>query len=489
MSSKRLRSVVAFMAAAALVSACADRELTGPTPDSAGVPSSVSLSSGASLSGLEQPPPSHLVVFRSSKSAPSDFAAAVAGVGGTVEFVVPRVGFASVAGLDEAGVAALAGRKDVIAVELDTRISLDLPGVGQVEAADLALDPGVHSPADPATSFFFPRQWHHRAIGADLAWAVGELGSPDVTVAILDTGIDYLHPDLAGLVDLSRSASFVPADDAFVDAFFPGRNHITDLHFHGTHVASTVSSNALAVSGVTSRTTLIGVKVCDVFGSCPSTSVFAGVIHAADAGADIINMSLGGTFVKSDFPGFVSVINRVMNYARQKGTLLVVSAGNAGIDLDHNGNSYATYCDAPAVACVSATGPSFAPTTAGPFDNPDTPTAYSNFGRSAIHVAAPGGSGSNSNPNLAAGWVWQACSQTSLVIPICQTGVFTLGVNGTSMSSPHAAGVAAILAQGTKNAGQLRSKLQQTADDLGQPGTDPFFGKGRVNAATAAGAN
>jgi subtilisin family serine protease len=342
-------------------------------------------------------------------------------------------------------------------------------------------DTGITSTDDPTTALLFGLQWNLRAIFAHVAWAVGKLGSGDVTVAILDTGLDYQNPDLSGRVDLSRSISFIPSDDALVDQLFPGTNHVTDLNLHGTNVGSIVATNAWGFAGVTSKTTLIGVKICSWEGSCPTSAVLAGIIYAADNGADVINMSLGGTFAKSMFPGFVSLINRVTNSARSQGSLIVVSAGNEAEDLDHNGNSFKAYCDAPSVVCVSATAPTYAGFPV--FENVDTPTGYTNFGRSAISVAAPGGDVVPGGD----GWVYSICSTTSLEIPICQTGLFVVGVAGTSQAAPHASGVAALIVAeiGSGRAAQVKARLQQTADDLGQPGTDPYFGKGRVNAFAA----
>lgn len=305
-----------------------------------------------------------------------------------------------------------------------------------------------------------------RIIHADDAWAAGRLGSEDITVAILDTGIDYTYPDLAGRVDLSRSASFVPFDDFWVNFFWPGRHPISDLHLHGTHVASTAVSNGYVVAGVTSKTTLIGVKVCDVFGSCSLASIIAGILHAAQEGADVINMSLGGGLSKAGEGEYVGFINSVFNYINSQKVTVVVSAGNSAMDLQHNGNFYSSYCDTPSTLCVSAT------------DINDEPASYTNYGTSAIDVGAPGG---DSN-----GAVWSACSQTSLVVPVCQTGTYIIGLAGTSMASPHVAGLAALMVEDHgKNPAKVKSAIGKSADDVGKKGADPYFGKGRINIATA----
>jgi subtilisin family serine protease len=417
----------------------------------------------------------HVVLFAGGVTA--DFAEQVTALGGTVEFT-HEIGFAVVKGLDDAAAEQIGALSGVQQIERDQAFQLD-----PITNDELAsIEDGPNSLSDPTTALFFPRQWNMRAIEADAAWAAGRTGSADVTVAILDTGIDYTYPDLAGRVDLSRSVSFEAFDDFLVSIFFPGRHPISDLYFHGTHVASTAVSNSNIIAGVTSQTTLIGVKVCNVFGSCPFSSVISGVLHATDVGADVMNMSLGEAFSKAGLGVLVGFINRVYNYAHQNGVTVVVAAGNENWDLDHNGNAFKTYCDAANVICVAATGPTSSAGDNGPWTDVDARAPYSNFGRSSINVAAPGGTGPGG------GWVWAACSQTSLVVPICQTGVFILGVNGTSMSSPHVAGLASLMVEDVgRNPGQVRARIQQSADDIGEPGVDPYYGKGRINVANATG--
>jgi subtilisin family serine protease len=223
----------------------------------------------------------------------------------------------------------------------------------------------------------------------------------------------------------------------------------------------------------------MGLKVCrsGVTGrsGCPSAATFAAIKYAADNGADVINMSLGGNFQKKDFPGYVATINRALLYANRKGVTMVVSGGNSAIDMDQDGNAYKTYCDTPNTFCVSATGPTARASLTGPWTNVDSLARYSNYGRSAIDVAAPGG-------NVGHG-VMAACSPFSVPFAICQRGTFVLTISGTSMAAPHTSGVAALAVERVgKNPGRVKSLIQQTADDLGEPGTDKFYGKGRINA-------
>lgn len=499
------------LAGVVALTACADEPTAPPTSDRT---PSTSVAPAASVASSEAPRTTdrHLVVFRE-KRVPGGFAASVARLGGDLDRTFDEFGAAIVSGLDGGAAAELEKIRQVAIVEPEIVLAVPNPMIASRAAPADALP---SSPSDPSAAFFFARQWNMHAIDADDAWAAGHLGSSDVTVAILDTGVDYLYPDLQGRVDLSRSVSMLttylvnvadPGDppdfvayteNDTVAKYFPARHPVTDLHVHGTHVSATVASNGLVAAGVTSRTTLIGVKVCGYLIGCPGGAVVGGIEHAVENGADVINLSLGGLFQAKAAPGLVATINRVFDYANRNGVTVVVAAGNDAADLDrglvpvededgnvvdgHFPSLYGQFCDTPHNVCVAATGPTSAASVDGPWTDVDAPAPYTNFGRSAIEVAAPGGS--------TGGVVWAACSSSSLILPVCQTGTFILGMAGTSMASPHAAGLAALMvARHGRNPGRVRSALRGAADDLGQPGTDPFYGKGRINVARAVGVN
>jgi len=394
----------------------------------------------ASSGGASAATGRHIVSF--SGAVPTDFTSRVEALGGKVLWVSAGSRLAAVSGLQGKASSTLAAGRGIQAVDVDESIPLDVPLLVNEEGAPSGA--GVQSSTAPATAGFFRRQWNMQAVQADVVWAHPFLGSSAVTVFMLDTGIDYLHDDLVGLVDLTRSLDltgtflgrvivgtdtlFVPFTEAdTVKKLFPTRLLITDLLFHGTHTSATVSSNAVWAAGITSRTTLVAVKVCGYINECPFSSILNGVIYAANNGADVINMSLGGPFAKAGNGRFVGLLDKVFNYARSKGVTVVVSAGNEAADLDHDGNTYQSFCNTPSVICVSATGPTSDATgnllpgtnpdrRTGPWTDVDAPAYYTNFGRSAINVAAPGGNSSFGAPlPLPAGRltaVWAACSGT-----------------------------------------------------------------------------
>jgi hypothetical protein len=477
-----------------LVGALALAGCTADSPERLLAPTTPRASQAASAS--------RFIVLANSNGFPKEFAARVAALGGAVETVHDGAGLAVVSGLTSDAATALASSSGIADVQADEDFQFLAPVASvEADASSVATDVAT-SQANPAGAARYNFQWNMRLINANQAWAAGKLGDPTVTVAILDTGIDYDAPDLNGLVDFSRSTSFVPSDDALTAAYFPTRNRISDYHGHGTNVATQVSSRAVALAGVTSRTTLIGVKVLGRTGGGTSSGVLNGVLWAADHGADVANMSLGGGFTKAGNGRFLAEINRVFNYASKKGMLIVVSAGNDAADLDHNGNTYSTYCNASHVVCVSSVGPALATSDA------NAASYYTNFGRSAISVAAPGGNADAAHNftvsawpwgNDIASWVWSYCSKTRVASVDPVTGVPTLtacaasnrltGYIGTSQASPHVSGLAAqlVAAQGHGQPQQIKHAIEQSAVQFGASGNDPLYGHGRIDVARALG--
>jgi len=443
--------------------------------------------------------PGRYLVLSSGTGFDAGFARTVASLGGTVQAAHQGAGFAVVTGLTAAAASQLASSTGIGEVDADAVVSLDTP-VSPVRADVAAVkNPGIASVLNPAGAILFSWQWDMMAIHANTAWAHGKIGDPGVTVAILDTGIDYDNLDLNGLVDLSRSTSFNVDDNLTRATFFPARNNISDFNAHGTNVAATVSSKAFAFAGVTSKTTLIGVKVLGQDGLGSFGDILTGVLWAADHGADVANMSLGADFAKTAGGRLNSDLNRVFNYAKSHGMLIVVAAGNDSEDLDHNGSTANAFCDMPHVVCVSAMGPAHAT------DPVDMPAYYTNFGRSAISVAAPGGNADAAHgfPSSnwpwgsdIASWVWSLCSKTAIVgfsgvnpVMPCTSGTIITGFIGTSQATPHVSGLAAqlVAAYGHGQPQQIKHLIEASADDVGLPGVDPFFGTGRINVARALG--
>ncbi len=438
---------------------------------------------------------SYVIIARDNR-LPAKLVEAVRANGGTITQAIPEIGVA-VATSDNPMFADSAAKiAGVQAVVLNVTMQWLEPNEEQVVGVAVG-DASASGASNPGLAL----QWGHTAVAALPAWEADARGA-GVRVAVLDSGIDAEHPDIAPNLNTSLSKSFVSGEQYNIR---PG------TYFnHGTHVAGTIAAadNSVGTVGVAPDAEIVAVKVLsEVTGSGSFAGVAAGMVYAAKIDADIINMSLGGRLPSHRlcFPEgclsanavteLVNMMARAANYAYQQGTAVIASAGNSAIDRDHDNDQINLPSDLPNVLTISATGPEG--WARNPNTNLDTPAFYTNYGQSVIDFAAPGG---DVDFSLRPGGVanranWPKCTvagQTNecyvfdLVYSTISEGWGWAA--GTSMAAPHASGVAALIIGqngGSMHPAQVQAAMQAAADDLGKTGKDDFYGNGRVNAVNA----
>ena len=308
------------------------------------------------------------------------------------------------------------------------------------------------APNDP----FYLYQWNFQkvaGINAEEAWDVTT--GTGVTVAVVDTGIAYENYGIYGQAPDLANTQFVAGYD-----FVNNDEHPNDDEGHGTHVAGTIAQsteNSLGVAGVAYGASLMPVKVLDQNGSGYYSDVAEGIRWAADNGAQVINLSLGGS-------SGATYLEEALAYAAGKGVVIVAAAGNDGRSRLSYPAAYNQY-----VIAVGATR----------YDK--TKAYYSNYG-AGLDVVAPGGD-TRVDQN-GDGYVDGILQQTFGANP---TDFGYYFYQGTSMATPHVAAIAAlVIAEGkATTTGAVKKAIESTATDLGAAGWDNKFGWGLANAGRA----
>ena len=425
----------------------------------------------------------HLFVMNG--TIPADFGARVQAKGGQVLAIHDQIQVVVTAGLTDADAASLA-KNGGVANDFAARW-VPTPEELHASVADVTIAPDA-LPQSPFAAAALGFQWNMSQIHAPEAWQ-SVTGIPSVHVAILDSGLDPFHPELQGLIDLGASRSFVGSGAA--GACQSNADWI-DRDFHGTFVGGIVTTNNLVIAGVAPNVRLVAVKVLNDNGVGSFSDIVCGVLYAATVvHAQVINMSLGAAIKGNDKSARTvkTILGRIFVLARNQGTTLISAAGNDTTDLAGGSNGAISIpCEAGPQLCVSATSAS------------DGLASYSNYGRTAIDVAAPGGDDKYlSNPptqqQLLSQLVLGLCSSRA---PLCysrntrgelQWNPFVFAA-GTSMSAPHVSGLAALLASqagGNVSPEVIANRIRTNADDIGKPGADTSFGKGRINVARTLG--
>lgn len=389
----------------------------------------------------------------------SELASAVQSVGGVVDASFAEIGYAQVSKLNSNAVKSLLKKNGIKSVTQDLLVQWVNPNIKVVEE-HIGSDEG-----------FFPYQWDMRAIHAPEAWDLGFTGK-GVRVAVIDGGISVDHIDLKDNIDVVASKSFVEGKNFYDD---------TTGFRHATHVAGIIAAedNSIGTIGVAPNATIISLKALDN-GKGSFGAIISAIMYAADeAKADIINMSLGAVFPRNSLEAakLNQALGAAINYAYQKGVVVVTAGGNDAIDFDHAGMYVHMPSEVQHVINVSATGP------VGFFyggTDYDTPSSYTNFGQSFIDFAAPGGNDLLYEKQAQ----YPAWYYDMVLAPGSGIGTYNFA-EGTSMAAPHVAGVCALIIEASGHSltpSQVEAKLRAGADDLGKPGNDDFYGKGRVNA-------
>jgi subtilisin family serine protease len=466
----------------------------------------------------------YMVVYKQS-AVPADAATSVLKAGGTVLASYPQIGLVVARSGSGGFAAAIASDARVQGASSTTGKAIRLDPADSADSADsaaAAIEPGAPAPGNDSLSGL---QWDMDQIKAPQARAING-GSSSVLVGDIDTGLDYTHPDLAANVDDAASANCVSG------VAVPGKVAANDDNGHGTHTAGTIAAakNGIGIVGVAPNVRIAGIKAGNAAGFFFPEAVVCAFMWAGSHHVQVTNNSyfadpwLFNCRNDAGQRALWEAERRAIKYAQQSGTLVVAAEGNQADDLAHPTQD-ATSPDnttpvlrdiTNACAVVPTEVPGVIGVTAN--GNLGLKSFYSSYGLGSADVIAPGGDSilqlTAAAPNGRVLSTWPASLLTSTCLParrlVDASGATYCYQQGTSMASPHAAGVAAlIMSTGTTSPSRVTATLQNTADpvacpadlsiydffpaiDNGAPqvcqggtGYNSFNGHGQINALTA----
>src|SRR4051794_12314469 len=449
------------------------------------------------------------VVLYKQSAVPSSTRADIARAGGTFIYAYDQIGVA-IARSDSASFADTLSRDssvDGVASTAGFASQLSQPDAQGPPAGDLP-----NAPATDADSLS-PLQWDMRQIHAPQAHAITG-GSASVLVGDIDTGLDYRHPDLRQNVDGADSVN------CLTGAPVPGAVAANDDNGHGTHTAGTIAAaaNGIGIVGVAPRVRIAGIKAGTADGLFFPEAVVCSFVWAGAHHFDVTNNSYFADPYEYNCRNdpvqraIWKAEQRAIRYAMDQGVTVVAAAGNDSDDLSHpttdvtspdyppgsaEERAVTNACvvvpvEIPGVVGVSATGNNTQDTSAGQYRD-NLKSFYSSFGVSAVDVTAPGGDsvfGRNAqavNGRVLSTWPAHVPCTRSVQEPFPSDPSYPTAMycyaQGTSMASPHAAGVAALIVSrygdasapqnGKLRPGQVAALLSQTADPQACPSALP----------------
>ena len=426
----------------------------------------------------------YLIVYQA-KAVPSDAAKRISAAGGTLVASYGAIGVA---------VARSSSATFKANVKTDSRVAAAAATAGTAvqlnddqQANDSAPTPDI--PASDSDSLS-GLQWDMVQIHTPEAHAITG-GNPTVLVGDIDTGIDFTHPDLAPNIDVANSANCVSG------AAVPG-TAAQDDNGHGTHTAGTIAaaSNGIGIVGVAPKVRIAGIKAGNADGFFFPEAVICAFVWAGDHHVKVTNNSyfadpwLFNCKNDAEQRAIFSAEQRAIKYAQSKGVVVVAAEGNQADDLAHPTQDATSPDDTTPVlrditnacAVIPVEVPGVVGVTAD--GNLAIKSFYSSYGVASTQVIAPGGDSilqrTAAAPNGRVLSTWPASLLTVTCLPARRVvdafGATYCYQQGTSMASPHAAGVAALIASQHPNwsTGAITGKLTSTADPMACPDTAQY---------------